>query len=54
MTFIDYSKAFDSTSHKGESLEQQGIPSNYIAVIKTTTQIAKSEYSLKLWVISLR
>lgn len=36
MAFIDYSKAFDSISHKAiwESLENQGIPSKYINIIK--------------------
>ncbi|PZC87283.1 hypothetical protein B5X24_HaOG201519 [Helicoverpa armigera] len=36
MAFIDYSKAFDSISHKAiwKNLEQQGIPTKYINIIK--------------------
>lgn len=36
MAFVDYSKAFDSISHRSiwESLEQQGIPPKYIEIIR--------------------
>lgn len=49
MAFVDYTKAFDSISHKAiwESLEDQGIPTQYIKTIKSIYSNTKARIQLE-------
>ncbi|GBP04968.1 Retrovirus-related Pol polyprotein from type-1 retrotransposable element R2 [Eumeta japonica] len=49
MTFIDYTKAFDSINHDAiwESLEKHGIPSTYITIIRSIYSHSKGRIQLE-------
>ncbi|CAG4938553.1 unnamed protein product [Colias eurytheme] len=49
MAFVDYSKAFDSISHSAiwQSLEQQGVPTKYIDIIKSIYSHSKARIQLE-------